>query len=184
MKKEYLNEIWKPIKGYEGLYEVSNLGRVKSLVRNGTILKERILNQFIVKNYLKTNLRNKGQKQYYVHRLVAEAFLPIPNELKQYIGTRYLQVNHKDENPLNNIVSNLEWCTASYNTNYGTRNERVALKESKIVLQYDLEGNFIKEWKSTRECDRNGFNQGAVAACCRGERQQAYGYKWVYKKCL
>ena len=164
MKKEYLNEIWRPIKGYEGLYEVSNLGRVKSLVRNGTILKERILNQFIVKNYLKTNLRNKGQKQYYVHRLVAEAFLPIPNELKQYIGTRYLQVNHKDENPLNNIVSNLEWCTASYNTNYGTRNERVALKESKIVLQYDLEGNFIKEWYGVKEtakyfkCYDNRFN--------------------------
>ena len=182
MKKEYLNEIWKPIKGYEGLYEVSNLGRVKSLVRNGTILKERILNQFIVKNYLKTNLRNKGQKQYYVHRLVAEAFIPIPNELKQYIGTRYLQVNHKDENPLNNIASNLEWCIASYNTNYGTRNERVALKESKIVLQYDLKGNFIREWSSTMECGRNGYNQGSVSACCRGKRKYHKDCIWKYKE--
>ena len=174
MKKEYLNEIWKPIKGYEGLYEVSNLGRVKS-IRFG---KERILKPGTDKRgYLHVVLsKNNKQKTHKVHRLVMEAFIPNTDNLPC--------VNHKDEDKTNNVDTNLEWCDAKYNQNYGTRIERIAEKLSKTVLQYDLEGNFIREWKSSAECGRNGFNQGAVAACCRGERQQAYGYKWVYKKCL
>ena len=167
MKKEY----WKPVVGYEGLYEVSNWGRVKS-IKFG---KERILKLHKdTSGYLCVTLcKNNNQCQFKVHRLVAEVFIDNPNN--------YKEVNHKDENKTNNVVTNLEWCDRKYNVNYGTRTERVAEKKSKSVLQYDLEGNFIKEWKSTRECDRNGFNQGAVAACCRGELKTYKGFLWEYK---
>lgn len=177
MKKEY----WKPVVGYEGLYEVSNWGRVKSLPRKGTyarILKP-VPNKY---GYFQVNLYKNGKlKKIFIHRLVAEAFLEIPEGLKQYIGTVYLQVNHKDENKHNNNVENLEWCSAKYNTNFGTRNERDALTKSKPVVQYDLEGNFIREWQSTKECGRNGYNQGAVAACCRGKLKTHKGFIWRYK---
>ena len=113
-----LNEIWKPIEGYEGLYEVSNLGRVKSLKRLHT--KERILSQFLNhRGYARVNLwkENKSRK-YSVHRLVAEAFIPNPDSKPQ--------VNHIDENKTNNSVENLEWCTQLENHNHGTVNERIS----------------------------------------------------------
>lgn len=170
MKKEY----WKPVVGYEGLYEVSNWGRVKSLKFG----KERILKPCTNRyGYLFVKLCKDGKvKPFTVHRLVAEAFLPNPDNLPQ--------VNHKDENKQNNIVSNLEWCSAQYNNTYGTRIERVAEKTtngkcSKTVLQYTLEGNFIKEWKSVAECRRNGFRH--VDDVCRGERKSCGGYIWEYK---
>lgn len=90
-------------------------------------------------------------------------------------------MNHKDENKLNNCVSNLEWCTNLYNHNYGTINERISQSQSKPVLQYDLNGNLIKEWKSINECGRNGFNQGDICKCCNGKRKTAKGFIWVYK---
>ena len=117
MKKEYLNEIWKPIKGYEGLYEVSNFGRIKSLKFG----KERILKGSKDKyGYYHISLSdiNKKYKSFLVHRLVAEHFLDKPDNCNE--------VNHKDENPQNNIYTNLEWCDRKYNCNYGTRNERIS----------------------------------------------------------
>lgn len=180
MKKEF----WRPVVGYEGLYEVSNFGRVKS-IKFG---KERFLKLFTNhRGYLQVNLSKKGKvKKYFVHRLVAEAFLEIPEELKHLKGTHYLQVNHKDENKLNNNAENLEWCTSSYNVNYGSRTEKCSKKNtngklSKTVLQYDLEGNFVREWESTRECNRNGYNHGAVAACCRGKLKKHKDFIWKYK---
>ena len=163
MKKEY----WKPVVGYEGLYEVSNWGRVKSLKFG----KEKILKPSKnKKGYLHVVLCKENiLKNFLVHRLVAEAFIPNPNN--------YKEVNHKDEDKSNNIVTNLEWCDRKYNQNYGTINERL----SKPVLQYDLEGNFIKEWKSTMECGRNGYQQGHIADCCRGERKTHKGFIWKYK---
>ena len=171
-------EIWKDYKDYEGLYQASNLGIMRSLDRwvsskNGSMqfIKGRIL-KLLNHNagYLSANLwKNNKVKTYLVHRIIAEVFLPNPNN--------YKEVNHKDEDKTNNIVENLEWCDAKYNSNYGTRNERL----SKSVLQYDLEGNFIKEWKSTMECCRNGYNQGAVAACCQGKRKTHKGFIWKYK---
>lgn len=182
-----MKEIWKNIIGYEGLYQISNLGRVKSLRRlitnqyNSFYIKEKILkpqkNRY---GYLYINLYKNGiMKHITIHKLVAEAFISIPDELKKYIGTRHLQVNHKDEDKTNNIYTNLEWCSASYNTNYGTRNKKAVEKLSKIVLQYDLNGDFIKEWKSVTECRRNGFKH--VDDVCRGERKSCGGYIWKYK---
>ncbi len=152
-----MQEIWKDVKDYEGLYQVSNLGRVKSLgirfIRSN--LKPytklpRILSQIGCKNgYKKVELTNNGfSKRYYVHRLVAEAFIPNPDNLPE--------VNHKDEIASNNHVDNLEWCTHKYNSNYGTRAVRIKDKmkqigRSKPVLMYSKDGIFIKRFDSIRE---------------------------------
>lgn len=125
-----MEEIWKDIKGYEGLYQVSTLGRVKSISYG----KEKILvltprTGSNKRKEVKVTLCKNGKRKYFlVHRLVAEAFIPNPNNVPQ--------VNHKDENSINNIVTNLEWCTSKYNCNYGTRNERLAkANEGKIVSE-------------------------------------------------
>ena len=177
-------EIWKPKKDYEGLYEVSNFGRVKSLGNgNSGNSKERILKPYKTKDgYLKIGLfKNGKRKKILVHRLVAETFLPNPNNLPE--------VNHKDENKTNNFVGtpendykdgNLEWCTREYNQKFGTRTERIAKTRSKPVLQISLKGEFIREWKSAKECERNGFNQGHVCNCCKGKRKSHKGFKWCY----
>lgn len=159
-------EQWKDII-YEKDYQISNLGRIKSFKWG----KERILKPSLSKRgYL--NVRLNG-KNYLVHRLVAEAFIPNPND--------YKEVNHKDENPQNNIVSNLEWCYRLYNVRYGTGIERRSKTQSKPVLQFTLDGELIKEWSSTMECKRNGYNQGHIIECCRKNRKTHKGFKWEYK---
>lgn len=119
-------EIWKDIEGYEGLYQVSNYGRVKRMFIKGA-KKETILK--LAKNktgYIRVCLsKNSKKSNKHIHRLVAEAFIPNPNNLPQ--------INHKDENPNNNYVDNLEWCNGKYNTNYGTRNKRISTKLSKRI---------------------------------------------------
>lgn len=123
------NEIWLPIEGYEGLYVVSNMGRVKSL-GNDKSRKDKILSQGKLKNgYLVVNLnKDKKSKTCYVHRLVCQAFIDNPN--------CYRCVNHKDENPLNNCVDNLEWCTYQYNLNYkNTQQRRVASTDFKAIVE-------------------------------------------------
>lgn len=167
-------EIWRDIKDYEGLYQVSNLGRVRSLNYRQTGRSE-VMKLFYACGYLRVALyKNRKYKFFLVHRLVAEAF--IPNLLGEP------QVNHIDEDKTNNHVENLEWCSASYNNNYGTRIKRVSEKNtngklSKIVLQLTKTGELIKEWPSTMECGRNGFNEGNVAACCRGKKPQYKGFR-------
>ena len=171
MKNEN-EEVWKDVVGYEGLYQVSNLGRVKSLKYG----KERILKSAnIGRGYLKVNLwRNREQKQYLVHRLVGQSFIPNPNNLPE--------INHRDEDKTNNKVVNLEWCSSKYNANFGTRNQRQAEKCSKTVFQYTKTGEFVKKWKSTHDVERNlGYDQGHISACCLGKYKSAYGFIWKYK---
>ena len=161
-------EIWCPIKGFEGLYEVSDQGRVKSIgYGDDRILKP----QRIKTGYLLVGLRkNREQKWYLVHRLVAQAFIPNPDNLPQ--------VNHKDENKDNNFVHNLEWCDRKYNCNYGTRNQRI----SKPVLQFTKDGELVKDWKSTNDVERNlNCSHSSISECCLGKRKTAYGFIWKYK---
>lgn len=183
MEEKELNEVWKPVVGYKGIYEVSNLGNVKVLdrfiirERNGTYIKK---GHFLKKEldnqgyYRVTLTKNNNSKHKLVSRLVAQAFIPNPNNLPC--------VNHKDENSLNNCVDNLEWCTQKYNCNYGTRNERIIQKKAKKINQFDLYNNYIKTWASASEVARTfGKKNGAhINRCCKGVFKQAYGYVWRY----
>lgn len=172
-----MEEIWKNIEGYPN-YQISSIGRVKSLERNivkgrGGLYKieEKILKGGKDgKGYLFVHLyKNRKQKNYYIHRLVASAFLDNPNNL--------LEVNHKDEDKTNNQLTNLEWCTSQYNNNYGTRNERI----QKTILQFSLDCEFIRKWDSATQVRKEmGFIQGNISSCCKGRLKSAYGYKWGY----
>ena len=163
--------MWKDIYGYEGLYQVSDTGEVMN-VMTGKILKA-----YKEKSgYLRVGLyKDENEKSFRVHRLVAEAFIPNPFNLPE--------VNHKSENKQDNRVENLEYCDRKYNINYGTRNDKVAEKVSKTVFQFSKIGEFIREWCSVSEIDRQlGFDFRNVSACCRGERKSSYGFIWKYKE--
>lgn len=170
-------EIWKDIKGFEGHYQVSNLGRVKSI----KFRKERILKPAKVgSGYLQVDLRKNGEHNLCkVHRLVCKVFLPNPKNLPQ--------INHKDEDKTNNKVENLEWCDARYNNTYGTRTQRANEKNtngkcSKPVIQYTKDGKVVKEWKSTKDVERNlGYDHGSISKCCMGKYKSAYGFLWRYR---
>ena len=197
-------EIWKDIKGYEGLYQVSNLGRVKSLARfrvgrrdDGRLfpVKERIMKLNTSSDYNRIQLFKDGVGVVYsVHKLQLAAFIPNPENLP--CG------NHKDENKKNNYIhvnedgtvdpdkSNLEWCTIKYNTNYGTGIERARQKhrnnknQSKPVLQFSKKGDFICEYPSTHEAERQtNILHTAIMKCCNGKPHYltAGGFIWKYK---
>lgn len=161
-------EIWCPVKNYESLYEVSDQGRVKSLKYG----KERILKPGRTSSgYLSVALHKNGeQNTNLIHRLVAQTFIPNPDNLPQ--------VNHIDENKENNSVQNLEWCNSKYNNNYGTHNQRI----SKPILQFTKDGEFVKEWKSMKDVQRNlKYSQGNISQCCNGIRNSSNGYVWKFK---
>lgn len=180
-------EIWKPIKGYEGTYEVSNLGHVRSLVRIdrlGRFVPEKI--RSIKKNnrgYVQISLYKDGRAKYYLlHRLVAEAFIPNPDNLPQ--------INHKDENKDNNCVENLEWCDNIYNRRYGTGYARSVAKHDykkigagnrRPVVQCDCFGNPIKMWDGVIIAAKTlGVSDSAIRNCCYGRNKTAAGYCWRY----
>lgn len=173
-------EIWKDITGYEGLYQVSDQGRVKSLERKdclGRIVKERILKSTPTNNgYLLVALCDGGKpKTLTVHRLVCQAFHKNPEDKPE--------VNHIDEDKTNNNAVNLEWCTREENINHGSRNERAGKSGSKPVAQYSLDGELIKIWPSLTEVERQtGFCNSAISEAANGKRKQAYNFVWKYVK--
>lgn len=192
-----MKEIWKDISGYEGKYQVSNFGNVKSLNYRMTSKEHPLTPGVDTSGYLFVALYENGKsKNYRVHRLVAEAFITDKTNFKyvneedrnKYINNLdKLQINHKDEERKNDCVYNLEWCTNWYNQLYGIHNERVAISQrndpnkSKRLYQLNLDNTFIKEWPSVNEVKRQtSYNAGCISACCRGERKTAYGYKWCY----
>ena len=169
-------EIWKDIPNYEGLYQVSNLGDIKSLYN---YRKYSILTPRLKRGYYTVGLRKNGiRKWHLVHRLVASAFIMNPDNLPQ--------VNHKNEIKTDNRAENLEWCSVSYNNNYGTRQERVSKsnKLCKPVLKFDLKGNFIKKYHSMSEAARqNGVKStSSIMECCKGKISQTKGFVYKYEE--
>ena len=179
-----MKEEWRDIKGFEGYYQISNMGRVKSLERmkrsglNGgcyVTVPEKILEG--VDNgygYLQVSLSKDGKdKNYLVHRLVAQAFISNPNNLPE--------VNHISEDKSDNKAENLEWCGRAYNINYGTRNQRMAEKNSKPIFSVDKESGLIMWWQSAREASRQtGIAQSSISACLKGRKKSAGGHIWFY----
>lgn len=162
-----IKEEWRTIEEYPD-YMVSNMGNIKSLKYG----KERVLKQEKIKNgYCRVKLHKEGkQKMYLVHRLVALHFIPNPQNLPE--------VNHKSEVKTENNVENLEWCSHTYNINFGTRNGRM----SKPILQFSKSGNIIlRKWESTHQVERElGINNGNIIRCCKGKLKTAGKYRWMY----
>lgn len=175
--KDKMNEEWRDIKGFEGAYQVSNLGRIKRIASSRRYSSEHIMSPHKVGNgYYSVSLTYKGKKKMLkIHRVVAEAFIPNPNN--------YPEINHKDENPLNNTVDNLEWCTHLYNSRYGTRGHRIGQSHNKPVVQCSLIGTFIRRWDSITDITKAyGYEQSNICKCLTGKYSQSYGYVWKYVK--
>lgn len=176
-----MEEIWKDIKNYEGLYRVSNLGRIKSLNYNGTG-EERIMDgNYDRDGHKKVVLTNRIKKYPFIHRLVAQAFIPNPENKPE--------VHHIDYNPSNNIVDNLMWVTKEEHAKfhperYKNASRASAMVLSKSVLQYTNDGQFIKEYPSAHEAARqNGLFTTNICNCCNGKShyKTAGGFIWKYK---
>ena len=180
-------EIWRtPIvngETYED-YQVSNLGRLMSLNYNRTG-RAKLMNPFEnTYGYLQVNLsKNKKQDTYTMHRIVAETFLPNPlnkpcinHKIEGDEGKKMNMVIFNEDGTIDEKRSTIEWATYEENNKYGTRTE----KTSKKGLQFTLDGEFVREWTSTAECGRNGFNQGNIVSCCLGKRKSHKGFKWCY----
>lgn len=179
---ENVEESWRPIIGYEGSYEISNLGRVKSLKDNHLkvrkipiILKPSTLS----KGYLGVTL---GGKTHKIHRLVAKVFIPNPYNLPE--------VNHRDENKSNNCSLNLEWCSTQYNLSYGTARERINSTNkargsavARKIEQYTMNGAFIRGYNSITEAIKfiGAKNNASIIKSCKDFNRTAYGYRWKYK---
>ena len=172
-------EIWKDIPEYEGLYQASNLGRIRSLYKSseGVVLRPRNTKRY----YMIALYKNKKRKDILIHKIVAQIFVE-NKENKPF-------VNHKDENTFNNNSNNLMWCTHQENMNWGTRNKRISLKNTdnpkrcKRIIQYDKFGNYIREYASIKDaCKQLNIKPCHIGECCENKygRKTAYGYIWKY----
>ncbi|WAX12429.1 DNA endonuclease [Enterococcus phage EC55P1] len=165
-----MREDWRPIKGFP-FYEVSNLGNVKSLKYG----KVRLLKPYLSSSgYLYVDLCGLGEprKTVSVHRIVAETFIPNNEGLPQ--------VNHKDENPLNNYSHNLEWCTQLYNMQYGTRTKRASRSREKPVTAFNKNQEKVYSFKSIKEAALSGFDASSISKCCKGKLKSHSGLIWEY----
>lgn len=178
-------EIWKDIIGYQGFYQVSNKGRIRSFKNTKQV---KIMKQKVSKGYFLIGLtKDKKQKTYSVHRIVATAFIPNINGKPE--------VNHINENKLDNSANNLEWVTSKENSNWGSRNQKI--KEymddhpekyinfcgtRKRIIQIDkTTGEYIREFNSISEIVKEfGYHQGNISSCCLGKKKSASGFRWQY----
>lgn len=184
------NEVFKDVLGYEGLYQVSNYGRVKSLERRNIFycglrkeyLERPVKDKFLkirngVHGYQVTCLTKNGIcKNKFIHRLVAESFIPNPENKPQ--------VNHKDGNKKNNCVDNLEWCTAKENSRHAIKTGLKKKYNNKRVEQYSLDGKYIKTWNSITEFYKeNNLNlkSSGITVSCKSKIKSAFGYLWKYE---
>lgn len=187
MDKEYKNQIWKPILNFEGIYEISNYGVVRRISYDNPYYKHNVkLPYYIKKRYDKdgyvryTLCDGKRMKQVFAHREVAKSFIPNPNN--------YPVINHKDCNIENNYVENLEWCSIKYNNNYikkmGRTNYCYGKRHpaSKTVLQFDREGNFIREFESSGEVERIlGIKSTQIRSCCNPKSKVKTVHNFIFK---
>lgn len=174
-------EIWKDIQGYEGLYQVSNYGRVRSLDRyisykgiGKALRKGKFLKPYQADNgYLRVILQKDGKiNNFAVHALV----------MKMFVGEKQanMQINHKDECKTNNNVENLEYCSAKYNCNYGNRTEKIIQKRQKPVIGLNMDGEIVYEFKNAKEAENFGFSSSHICNCCKGKRKWHKGLFWKY----
>lgn len=177
-------ELWKTFKGYENCYEVSNMGRIRSL-RTGNIIKQRANSL----GYLSVSLKkDRKSKEYRVNRLVALTFLDNPENKPE--------VNHKDGNKKNNCITNLEWVTHKENMIHARKNNLIKIteklkkqssingkKRSKPVEQYTIEGEFVKSYLSITEASKETKTSiSMISSCCRENIKSTKGYIWKFKK--
>ena len=166
-----MKEIWKDIKDYEGLYQVSNLGRVKRITTGRVLKPLKHANGYLMVKLSKNSIVYTKT----VHRLVAEAFIPNPEHKSE--------INHIDENKTNNTVSNLEWMTRKENINHGTRTERMSKTQSIPIIATNIKTGESKEFYGARECARQlGLTHGNITSVLKGRYKQTGGYIFKYKE--
>ena len=171
-----MEEVWKDVEGYEGLYQVSNLGNIRSMPRKWCKTKSvKILEPIVRKDgYMQITFSKEGiSENFLIHRLVANAFIPNIDNLPQ--------INHIDEVKSNNNSKNLEWCTSLYNNNYGTKIQRTIDKNNKKVNQYDLNGKYIKTWESIKQA-QDYYNIKHISSCCNLNKSYSTvnGFQWRF----